>query len=56
MAETLGMLCDQLTVVKLKQFHAENEEKLKSLQKQAQQLQEEEKTKNRTEYYLLNTE
>ena len=41
MAETLGMLCDQLTVVKLKQFHAENEEKLKSLQKQAQQLQEE---------------
>lgn len=39
MAETLGMLCDKLTVVKLKQYHTEDHEKLNSLEKQASQLQ-----------------
>lgn len=37
MAETLGSLCDKLTIVKLKQFHTEDSERLQSLQ--AQQLQ-----------------
>jgi hypothetical protein len=41
MAETLGMLCDKLTIVKLKQFHTEDGEKLKSLERQAFQLQNE---------------
>jgi hypothetical protein len=41
MAETLGMLCDKLTIVKLKQYHTEDEQKLKSLATQAFQLQEE---------------
>ncbi len=41
MAETLGMLCDKLTIVKLKQYHTENKEKLKSLKTQGQQLQNE---------------
>jgi hypothetical protein len=41
MAETLGMLCDKLTIVKLKQYHVEDEERLKSLGDQAVQLQEE---------------
>lgn len=41
MAETLGMLCDKLTIVKLKQYHTEEEQKLASLNKQAVQLQEE---------------
>lgn len=41
MAETLGALCDKLTIVKLKQFHTEDEVRLKSLNDQAQQLQEE---------------
>lgn len=41
MAETLGMLCDKLTIVKLKQYHTEDEERLKSLGTQAIQLQEE---------------
>jgi len=41
MAETLGMLCDKLTIVKLKQYHTDDEEKLTSLSKQASQLQEE---------------
>jgi hypothetical protein len=41
MAETLGMLCDKLTIVKLKQYHTEDEERLKSLNKQAEQLQQE---------------
>jgi hypothetical protein len=41
MAETLGMLCDKLTIVKLKQYHVEDEERLKSLSGQAVQLQEE---------------
>jgi hypothetical protein len=41
MAETLGMLCDQLTIVKLKQFHTVDKERLNSLEKQSIQLQEE---------------
>ena len=39
MAETLGMLCDKLTIVKLKQFHTEDENRLTSLAKQFEQLQ-----------------
>ncbi|MBK5270051.1 MAG: hypothetical protein JJE22_03460 [Bacteroidia bacterium] len=39
MAETLGMLCDKLTIVKLKQYHTKDKSKLVSLQKQAKQLQ-----------------
>jgi len=41
MAETLGMLCDKLTIVKLKQYHSEDETRLKSLALQADQLQTE---------------
>jgi hypothetical protein len=41
MAETLGSLCDKLTIVKLKEFHCEDVEKLKSLQSQERQLVEE---------------
>ncbi len=41
MAETLGMLCDKLTIVKLKQYHTDDEQKTVSLNKQAVQLQEE---------------
>ena len=41
MAETLGMLCDKLTIVKLKQYHTDSEERLTSLNKQALQLQQE---------------
>ena len=41
MAETLGMLCDKLTIVKLKQYHTKNNSKLASLQKQVKQLQQE---------------
>ncbi|UAY53115.1 hypothetical protein [Ferruginibacter albus] len=41
MAETLGMLCDKLTIVKLKQYHTDDEKRLESLNKQATQLQEE---------------
>jgi ribosomal protein L44E len=41
MAETLGSLCDKLTVVKLKQWHSEDEERLKSLAAQERLLQEE---------------
>src|SRR6476660_6599241 len=41
MAETLGMLCDQLTIVKLKQYHTEDKERLASLAIQATQLQQE---------------
>ena len=41
MAETLGMLCDKLTIVKLKQYHTEEEQRLKSLGLQATQLMEE---------------
>jgi len=39
MAETLGMLCDKLTIVKLKQYHSEDAQRLESLNKQAIQLQ-----------------
>jgi len=39
MAETLGMLCDKLTIVKLKQYHTMDEARLQSLDKQAGQLQ-----------------
>lgn len=41
MAETLGMLCDKLTIVKLKEYHSEDVQKLNSLQQQAVQLQTE---------------
>lgn len=41
MAETLGSLCDKLTIVKLKQFHAEDAERLHSLANQEKQLQAE---------------
>ncbi|MEO6719870.1 MAG: hypothetical protein ABIN67_05865 [Ferruginibacter sp.] len=41
MAETLGMLCDKLTIVKLKQYHTSDEARLKSLNQQCSQLQEE---------------
>jgi hypothetical protein len=41
MAETLGMLCDKLTVVKLKQYHSTDQKKLISLEKQASLLQSE---------------
>lgn len=38
MAETLGTLCDKLTIVKLKQFHSEEGERLRSLAEQQEQL------------------
>ncbi|MFZ4058689.1 MAG: hypothetical protein ACOYKE_11160, partial [Ferruginibacter sp.] len=41
MAETLGMLCDKLTIVKLKEYHSTDEARLKSLATQATQLQAE---------------
>ena len=41
MAETLGMLCDKLTIVKLKQFHTEDGMRLNSLDKQAEDLRNE---------------
>jgi len=41
MAETLGSLCDKLTVVKLKQWHGEEQAKLQSLKLQETQLQAE---------------
>ena len=41
MAETLGMLCDKLTIVKLKQYHTEDEQRLASLNNQVTQLQNE---------------
>ena len=41
MAETLGMLCDKLTIVKLKQYHTEDKDRLTSLEKQSVQLQAE---------------
>ncbi|MEO5984198.1 MAG: hypothetical protein ABIP80_01765 [Ferruginibacter sp.] len=41
MAETLGMLCDKLTIVKLKQYHTDDTMRLDSLNAQALQLQEE---------------
>ena len=41
MAETFGMLCDKLTIVKLKQYHSDDPGKLKSLIDQATALQNE---------------
>jgi len=41
MAETLGMLCDKLTIVKLKQYHTKDADRLASLNKQAVDLQTE---------------
>jgi len=41
MAETLGMLCDKLTIVKLKQYHSEDQARLDSLAKQEQMLKQE---------------
>lgn len=41
MAETLGMLCDKLTIVKLKQYHTEDSLKLESLNAQCIELQSE---------------
>ena len=41
MAETLGSLCDKLTIVKLKQWHTEDAARLASLDDQARQLAEE---------------
>ena len=41
MAETLGMLCDKLTIVKLKQYHTTDEIRLQSLDQQCNQLQQE---------------
>jgi hypothetical protein len=41
MAETLGSLCDKLTIVKLKQYHSEDPARLQSLSSQEQQLKDE---------------
>ena len=41
MAETLGSLCDKLTIVKLKRWHSEDADRLKSLAAQEKQLQDE---------------
>ena len=41
MAETLGSLCDKLTIVKLKQWHSEHPERQRSLETQERQLREE---------------
>ncbi len=41
MAETLGSLCDKLTIVKLKQWHSEDPERLESIDVQEKQLQAE---------------
>ena len=41
MAETLGSLCDKLTVVKLKQFHSESSDQIQSLDIQEKQLHSE---------------
>jgi len=41
MAETLGSLCDKLTVVKLKHYHTDDDEKIRSLAEQEKQLCEE---------------
>jgi len=38
MSETLGSLCDKLTIVKLKQYHTEKPERLQNLTKQESQL------------------
>lgn len=41
MADTLGSLCDKLTIIKLKQWHAGDTVRLKSLEEQERQLREE---------------
>jgi len=41
MAETLGSLCDKLTVVKLKQYHADDAQRLESLALQEKQIRDE---------------
>ena len=41
MAETLGSLCDKLTIVKLKRWHSEDADRLKSLAAQEKQLHDE---------------
>ena len=41
MAETLGSLCDKLTIVKLKQFHSGDRKRLESLNQQEKQITEE---------------
>lgn len=41
MAETLGMLCDKLTIIKLKQYHTDDQQRLESLKLQADQTQQE---------------
>jgi len=41
MAETLGSLCDKLTIVKLKQWHSGDPKQQKSLRNQEQQLRDE---------------
>lgn len=38
MAETLGSLCDKLTIVKLKQYHSDDKERLANLQQQQELL------------------
>jgi hypothetical protein len=38
MAETLGSLCDKLTIVKLKQYHSDDTMRLESLKSQEKQL------------------
>ena len=38
MAETLGMLCDKLTIINLKAYHSTDKAKLDSLEQQANQL------------------
>lgn len=38
MTETLGMLCDKLTIVKLKQFHSSDKKKSENLSEQEKQL------------------
>ena len=41
MAETLGTLCDKLTIVKLKRWHTDDGDRLQSLAVQERQLQDE---------------
>lgn len=41
MAETLGSLCDKLTVVKLKEWHATDPDRLENIRRQERQLQQE---------------
>lgn len=41
MSETLGSLCDKLTVVKLKQYHSDDAVRLSSLDTQCRHLQQE---------------